>query len=374
MAGDDSGDKTELPTEHRRTESRQKGNVARSQDLSSAGMMLAVALGLSLFILPLLNAMQRLMAASLRNARPSGLDTVVTVALCRKVVRYSLIEAAPFLLLLVAAAVLVNVVQVGFLLTPEALTPKFSRVNPIEGVKRLFSMRAVIRLFGSLAKLAVVVAIAGLFIQSIMPFFLQLGGAEPAALQKILHSHLVQLAFQLALALFALALLDFAFQKWKHEQDLHMTKQEVREEMKQMEGDPHIRQRRREAHRKLAQAREMNQVKDADVVITNPTHIAVALKYDPETMPAPLVLAKGMGEIAEQIRRIAIEHRVPIIERKELARSLYRTVKAGGPIPSEMYEVFVEIMAYVYRITGRTPQGLRNEGEPGGVSPRRITD
>ncbi len=137
-----------------------------------------------------------------------------------------------------------------------------------------------------------------------------------------------------------------------------MTKQEIRDEMKNMDGDPLTRQRRRDAHRKVAQARELMQVRDADVVITNPTQIAVALKYDPETMPAPVVIAKGMEEIAARIRAIAAEHGVTIIERKPLARALFHNVKVGQVIPVDMYEVFVEIMAYVYRISGRNAPRL----------------
>jgi flagellar biosynthetic protein FlhB len=153
----------------------------------------------------------------------------------------------------------------------------------------------------------------------------------------------------------ALALLDYGFQFWKYEQDLRMTKQEVREELKEMEGDPQIRMRRRDAHRKLAEARQLKDVPKADVIVTNPTEIAVAIQYDPAKMPAPVVVAKGMGEIAAQIRRIAAEHRIPILERKPLARALYRQVKVGGVIPADMYDVFVEILAYVYRVTGRKP-------------------
>ena len=359
MAADEFGEKTEQPTDHRRTEARQKGNVARSQDLSSSGLMLAVALALALFALPWLRAMGRLIEASLKTARPSGIDAVTVVERFRRLFEYALMETAPFLLLFVAAAILINIAQVGVMVAPEALAPKLNRLNPIEGFKRLFSMRGIVRLFGSLAKLLVVVAVAGLFISAALPLLLELTGAQPADVLRVVHGELVRLAFQLALALFALALLDFGFQKWKHEQDLRMSKQEVREELKTMEGDPHIRHRRREAHRKLAQARELQQVKAADVVVTNPTYIAVALKYDPQTMPAPTVVAKGMGAIAEQIRRLAAEHAVPIIERKELARELYRTVKVGSPIPAELYQVFVEIMAYVYRISGRMPRELR---------------
>jgi flagellar biosynthetic protein FlhB len=358
MATDEFGEKTEHPTDHRRREARQKGNVARSQDLSSSGLMLAVALALALFALPWLQAMGRLIAASLKTARPSGLDAVTVTERFRTLFEFALMETAPFLLLFVAAAVFINMAQVGVMVSPEALTPKLNRLNPIEGFKRLFSLRGVMRLVGSLAKLVVVVAVAGLFISGALPLLLELTGGQPPDVLQVVHGHLVRLSFQLALALFALALLDFGFQKWKHEQDLQMTKQEVREEMKTMEGDPHIRHRRREAHRKLTQARELQQVKAADVVVTNPTHIAVALKYDPQTMSAPTVVAKGMGVVAEQIRRLAAENAVPIIERRELARELYRTVKVGSPIPAELYQVFVEIMAYVYRITGRTPQGL----------------
>ena len=358
MATDEFGDKTEDPTDHRRNEARRKGNVARSQDLNSAGLMLAVALALALAGLPLIQSMGTLIEKSIEGARPRKIEPVAVQKHFETLFEYSLLDVAPFILILVTAAIFINIVQVGVMVTPDSLSPKLSRLNPIEGIKRLWSMRAVVRLLGSLAKLGIVVAVAGLFITWAFPTFLGLSDTGAVAILREIHGSLVRLAFQLALALFALALLDFGFQKWKHEQDLRMTKQEVREEMKQMEGDPHIRQRRRESHRKLAQAREVNRTKDADVVITNPTHIAVALKYDPATMFAPTVVAKGEGLLAQQIRRVAVEHGVPVIERKELARELYRTVRAGNPIPTDLYEVFVEIMAYVYRITGRRPPNL----------------
>lgn len=358
MATDDLGDKTEDPTEHRRSEARRKGNVARSQDLSAAGMMLAAALALSTFGLSLFHAMGRLIEGSLRTVNPHTLDPTVAGDRLWVLFRFSLTAAIPVLLILVAAAILINLLQVGFLITPEAVQPKAARLNPIAGFKRLFSVRSTVKLAVSLAKLALVVGIAVLFTASVLPRFLALTGANPKALLQGAHSSVVELAFLLALALVALALLDFTFQKWKHQQELRMSKQEVREEMKQFDGDPHIRMRRREAHRKLAEAREMQAVRTADVVVKNPTHIAVALKYDPATMIAPTVVAKGMGAIAEQIHRIADENNVPIIERKDVARSLYRTVRVGGTIPADLYEAFVEIMAYVYRLTGRTPAGL----------------
>lgn len=358
MASEEFGEKTEQPTEHRRTEARRKGNVARSGDLNAAGLMLAAALAVSLFGLSLFSSFGRLIEASLKTVKAAPLDAQTAADRFSKLFQFVLVSAAPFVLLLAAAAILVNVMQVGFLVTPEAVQPKASRLNPLEGFKRIFSIRAVVRLLGSLAKFVVVIAVAALFTTSALPAFLALTGSSPVELLTVVHSSVVKLAFALSLALVALALLDFTFQKWKHEQELRMSKQEVREELKQFEGDPHLRMRRREAHRKLAAAREMQAVRTADVVITNPTHISVALKYDPQTMAAPTVVAKGMGVIAERIRRIAQESGVPIIERRELVRALYRTVRVGAAIPVDMYETFVEIMAYLYRLTGRTPPGL----------------
>jgi flagellar biosynthetic protein FlhB len=264
----------------------------------------------------------------------------------------------PVMLSLAAAALVFNLMQVGFLTAPEVLQPKLSRLNPLEGAKRIYSIQALVKLGISLLKLIVVCLVAWWFVARTLPLMLSLTGAESGVILHSVQKLTTDLALQLAAVLFALGVVDFWYQRWKHEQDLRMTKQEIREEMKEMEGDPHIRQRRRETHRKLAQARELGRVKEADVIITNPTEIAVALKYDPESMSAPTVVAKGMGEIAARIRKIAAEHRIPIIERKPLARALYRTVKVGQSIPVEMYEVFVEIMAYVYRLSGKKPPKL----------------
>jgi flagellar biosynthetic protein FlhB len=283
----------------------------------------------------------------------------------------------PIMALMVFAGIGLNFLQFGFLLTWEAVQFNFARINPLSGFKRLFSLQSVVRLGVSLGKLAVVVGIAVLFISSAMPQVMEyveiewqttesLDADAPFREQGIvppLMGHLwtaaIRLAFFMAGALVVLGVADFFYQRWKHTRDLRMTKQEVRDELKNFEGDPHTRMRRREIHRRLAQARELGQVPKADVVITNPTHIAVAIKFDPKTMNAPTVLAKGQGEIARRIREIAASHRIPILERKPLARALYQQVKVGQEIPLEMYEVFVEIMAYVYQVSGKMP-ALRN--------------
>jgi flagellar biosynthetic protein FlhB len=358
MSTDEFGERTEQPTERRRTQSRERGNVARSVDLTAAGLMLSAAALFYLLAIPVCRTLAELTATLLRSAGRPRLEVGDVVELFRNTLQTLTPNLLAILLTMMVTAFLWNVVQVGFLIAPEALQPQFARLNPLSGARRIFSISSLMRLAGSLAKLAIVVGIAAWSIGSMLPVFAQLIGLQPGATLVYMEGSLVKLAFQLSSALVSLALLDFLFQRWRHEQDLRMTRQEVRDELKEMEGDPFIRQRRREAHRKVAQARELHKVRTADVVITNPTEIAVAIKYDPKTMAAPAVVAKGMGEIAASIRRIAAENRVPIIERKELARALYRTIKVGQAIPVEMYQVFVEIMAYVYKLTGRTPPGL----------------
>lgn len=358
MATDEFGERTEQPTERRRTQARERGNVPRSVDLTAAGLMLGAATAFYLLAVPLCRTLANLTASALRTADPGPFGPFEAANRMRHVLQAVAPNLLAVMLAMMLAAFVWNFVQVGLLVAPEALQPQWTRLNPLAGFRRIVSMSALARLGVSLAKLAVVIAIAAWSVGAALPSLVQLTGLDPATTLVYLETAIVKLAFQLAAALVFLALADYLFQRWRFERDLRMTKQEIREELKEMEGDPLMRQRRREAHRKVAQARELGQVKTADVIITNPTEIAIAVKYDPERMPAPIIVAKGMGTIAASIRRIAAEHRIPIIERKELARSLYRTVKVGQAIPVEMYQVFVEIMAYVYRLTGRTPESL----------------
>jgi flagellar biosynthetic protein FlhB len=286
----------------------------------------------------------------------------------------------PVMLLMAASAVALNVLQVGFLISPEALQFRPSAINPLQGAQRILSVQAVAKLGMSLGKLAAVVTVAGLFIAGALPQVLLLaelpwetvetppGAAQtgsppeddafrefrvgPLVFGGIRHAT-VRLAFQMAGVLVVLGVLDWGVQRWKHNRELRMTKQEIRDEMKQLEGDPRTRQRRREIHQKLAAARDLHRVQTADVVVTNPTHLSVAVKYAPESGRAPFIVAKGAGEVALQIREIARRHNIPVVERKPLAQALYRDVRVGQEIPLEMYQVFIDILAYVYRLTGR---------------------
>lgn len=355
---EENEDRTEDPTERRRTEAREKGNVAKSGDLTAAALMLAAAAAVLTLAPPLSRELAGHTAASLSSVKLQ-VDQGWALRLANETAMSLGGAVLPVLVLTGLVSLGANLVQTGFLFAPEAVQPKFSRISPFAGAKRILSVRALAKLGVSLGKLGLLAAITTLVVWWSLPEFLLLTGAEAGGIASLIHEATARLAFALAAALLVLALLDFGFQKWKHEQELRMTKQEVRDEMKNMEGDPQIRHRRREAHRKLTQSRELQAVKKADVVVTNPTHYAVALRYDPATMSAPVVVAKGVDEVALQIRKIAAEHGVPILERPALARTLYASVKVGRSIPVDLYEAFVEIMAYVYRITGRTPANLR---------------
>lgn len=355
MSNDSKDDKTEPATERRRTQAREEGNVARSTDLTAATVLMAACGGMYFVGPSSAQAMTQLLRTALSADARFGITREDAAFLLQSVGLLVASAMLPVMLMTALGSLSVNLMQVGFMWSPEVLTPKFSRINPLSGFGRIFSIGAVVRLGGSLAKILLVASVGYLYLTTRQPEFFALSQQEASVILAVLGRSIVELGFYLALTLICLAILDYGYQYWQHERDLRMTKQEIRDEMKDMDGNPHIRARRREAHRKLVEARELGQVKTADVVITNPTHIAVAVKYDPLTMPAPVVVAKGMGEIAAQIRRLAAEHGVPIIERKPLARALYRDVKVGRAIPVDMYEVFVEILAYVYRLTGRKP-------------------
>jgi len=248
---------------------------------------------------------------------------------------------------------LVTAGQTGLMLTGKPLLPKFSKINPLSGVKRLVDARAAIRLVMSLGKVAIISAVAIFMIMAdideiaALPM-MTLGAAMAAS------GHMTfMLAIKLAALLVVLALMDFAFQKYQHVKDMRMTKQEVRQEMKDMDGDPMMKQRRQRVARQLAMQRMAQQVPQADVILTNPTHLSIALRYDSDSMRAPKVIAKGADFMAMRIRQIATANGIPLVERKPLARALYSSVEVGDEVPEEHYAAVAEILAYVYRLSGK---------------------
>jgi flagellar biosynthetic protein FlhB len=260
---------------------------------------------------------------------------------------------APLVLGITAAGVAVSMAQVGFNPTTKPLQPNFGKLSPIRGLGNLLNLRGGIRLVMGLSKIAVIGGVAMWVIVQDLPGILVLSELEPMPMFGVACEMVYSLALKLAAVLITLALIDYLYQRWQHEKDLRMTKEEVKEELKRMEGDPLVKQRRMRVARQLAMQRIGQTVPKADVVVTNPTHYAVALRYDSKTMAAPKVVAKGADFMAMRIRQLAALHGIPIVERKELAQALYRGVDVGREVPGEFYGAVAEILAYVYRLSGK---------------------
>ena len=260
----------------------------------------------------------------------------------------------PMMLIVPIMGLCANLAQVGPLFTTKTLMPKLSKLNPLSGLQKLFSARSLMELFKSLCKIAIIAFTAYLTIRSEMPTILMLGDMPPIQIGHFVLAVSFEIFLKTCWVLFALAVLDFAFQKWQYNRDMMMSKEEIKEEMKQMEGDPMIKSRIRAAQRDTARKRMMAKVPEADVVVTNPTHFAVALRYDAKQADAPMVVAKGQNLIAERIKEIAREHQIPIMEDKPLARALYKSVDVGQMIPVQFYQAVAEILSYVYRVKGKT--------------------
>ncbi|MGQ9524422.1 MAG: flagellar biosynthesis protein FlhB [Armatimonadota bacterium] len=342
-------DRTEAATPKRREDARKKGMVARSPELGPAIVLMAGLLSLRIFgprLVEGLRAVARFCIGSA--ASVPGTDAMWPV-LSQSAVHIA-VSAAPVLLCLVAASVLIGMAQSGVQFTLAPISPDWSRVNPLKGIARLMSLHALIDLVRSLLKVAILAAIcwsfarsAWVLVLSLSQFGLPVGLSKSAGL-------LNTLLLRTGAALAVLAVLDYGAQRWQFERSLRMTKQEVREEMRQLEGDPVIRSYVRRRHREMGTRRMMQAVPQATAVVTNPTHVAVALRYESGKMPAPVVVAKGARLLAERIKEVARQHNVPIVENPPLARALYKSVNVGDFIPPELYRAVAEILAFVYRL------------------------
>ena len=350
---DEAGEKTEQASARRKEEARRKGQVANSREVTVAASLAAIAVAGSLmgaYGFSLLTSTVRHWLAAAGSTVLSE-STLPTLALHAG--RDVLTVVIPFGLLLVGLAVGAQILQTGWVVSAEKLQWDLTRMSPMAGFKRLFSLRALMELPKSVFKIAIVTGIAYWNLKSeilALPLMLQM---EPQAVMFEAGRLSLSLTLWIAGALGVLGIGDYAFQRWQLGQDLRMTKQEVKQEHRETEGDPLIRSRVRALQREQARRRMMQEVPKADVVITNPTHLAVALKYEGARMAAPSVVAKGAGHIAERIRQLAAEHGVPIIENKPLAQSLHKIVDLGKEIPSELYQAVAEILAMLLRAKGR---------------------
>lgn len=352
MAEETGQERTEQATQKRREETRRRGQVARSMEVNSAVILITSFLVLFAFGPRFIDGFRDLMGVFFR-LDPATPVTVTSIhdLLIGLMWRYLNIMLPLFAALMVMG-VLINILQVGFLFTGEPLQPKLEKINPVAGLKRLFSKRSAETLIKDILKIIVVGWIGYSAVKGILGDILNMSGSTAAEVVAFAASNVFRIAMKIFIGYVILAILDYAFQRWDYEQSMKMTRQEIREELKQTEGDPLLRARVRSVQREMARRRMMEEVPKADVVVTNPTEIAVALRYEPG-MPAPQVVAKGRRLIAERIRNAALEHDIPIVRNVPLAQALYKAVNVGQYIPGDLYTAVAEVLAYVYKLKGK---------------------
>jgi flagellar biosynthetic protein FlhB len=350
MALGSDQERTESATPKRREKAREEGQVAKSREVVSTTLFLGNLLFFSFAGVYVYQRMVQLTSNTLGTLGDLKVSLDDTYELFLVYLSHTAMVVLPLFLTLFVLALLGNLLQTGMLFSTKALEPKLSRISPLEGFQRIFSLQSVNELFKSLIKIGIVGYIAYATIAADFRGILPL---NQQAIEEIVgffgHSAL-RLGTHTAYALVALAILDYGFQRWQYEKRLRMSLQEVKDEHKETEGDPQIKARIRSIMREMARKRMMEEVPHADVVVTNPTHVAVALRYRRQEMPAPKVVAKGSGYVAERIKAVAQEHSVPVVENRGVARALFKHVEIGGIIPETLYKAVAEILAYVYRL------------------------
>ncbi|GIV59799.1 flagellar biosynthesis protein FlhB [Rhodocaloribacter litoris] len=346
----DKQDKQFDPTPQRIRKAREEGNLFRAQEMVSV-LSLTTAIGLLALGLP--SAFEQLKAITRRVFLASGtttLDVETTLALVVEIGFKVLVLLLPFMLALTVTGIGANVLQSGWNFTTKPLTPKPSRISPLKGLQRIFSARGLFTTLKSFLKILIVGPVAYLNISGRLPELLMLHTLPVGDILGLASHWILVLVAQLLLVLLVLSGIDFAFEKWRYKEDLKMSKQELQDEQKEAEGDPRVKSKRRQFALKLARRTRLDHaVLKADVVVTNPTHYAVMLRYDPAEAPAPVVLAKGIRKRALRIKELARMHGVPMVEDRPLARALYHTVEESQEIPAELYPAVATILAEIYR-------------------------
>ncbi len=346
-------DRTEPATPKRRQEAREEGRVAKSVELNTAFLLLVSVI---FFFFTASNLGEKLKETFEYFIELSGqyhlsLNSIGHLFKSVNTAIFSILF--PFFIVISIAAFLINVVQVGFMITPKVLEIKFDKINPVNGLKNLFSLKSFGELVKSFLKAIVMTYVLWIFVKHNIPKWQNLTQQSENVVFIVLLKDTFLIVIYILIFIIFMAILDYLFQRYTFEKSIRMTKQEVKDEYKQMEGDPKVKQKIRSMQMEIARRRMMEEVKKADVVITNPTHYAVALRYDATKMNAPKVVAKGINLIAQKIKEIAKENDVPIVEKPELAQELYKKVPLDREIPEELYKAVAEILAYVYRLKNK---------------------
>jgi len=348
--GSDSSEKTEEPSSKRLEEARKQGQVPRSTDLNTAAVLLLAGGGLRMMGGHMGVQLHDLMRSGLSISREDALDESHAMAIMANEVLHAMLACAPILGLTLVAALAAPLAIGGWNMSFEALAPKFDKLNPIEGLQRMISPRSLVELTKALLKFLFIATASVILLHKHTSELMGLA-SEPVDQAMVHAANLAGYCFLvLAGTLGAIAAVDVPYQLWQHKQKLMMSRQELKEEHKESEGSPEMKGRIRRVQVEMARRRMMHEVPKADVIVTNPTHFAVALRYDDKRMRAPLVVAKGADEIAAKIREIATENNVPIFEAPPLARALHRNVEIGGEIPSNLYVAVAQVLTYIYQV------------------------
>lgn len=356
FANDEGGEKTEEPTEKKKEDTRKEGNVAKSVEITTAASFIFMFYAMQIFAGFVYEKVTAIMNYSL-SWIPIIKEGITGDNFINKFVIYIfgqiLIILAPFFIVAFLVGFITNLVQVGWHVTTKPLKPKFSRMNPISGFKRLFSPSKLFELLKSVVKVALIGVIIYMIVKDEINSIQMLLNMELLESISYIGKLVIRVGTTTGMYFILVAGADFLFQKLKHKKDIKMTKQEVKDEYKNSEGDPQIKGKIKQKMREVSMRRMMQSVPEADVIITNPTHYAVALKYDKQKSLAPIVVAKGEDFLAKRIKDVAREHNIQIVENKYLARTLYATVDIGKEIPPELYQAVAEVLAFVYNLKNR---------------------
>jgi flagellar biosynthesis protein FlhB len=360
----DEDSKTEDPSQKRLDEALEKGNVATSKEVGSFFTVLVLAVTVSWFAPSIMIDAKKMLMPFLDNAYSIAVDQKGVGLILYKLSFASFAVIILPLLATMVAAIAAGFLQHGFVLSTEPMKPKLNKISPMAGFKRIVSMRSLVEFIKGIIKIIVISIVAYMAVEPMLGHFKQLPDQSTHDMLIFLASICTKIMVWVAIAMFFIALFDVMYQRWQHTKSLRMTKQEVKEEYKQSEGDPHIKGKLRQLRMERAKNRMMASVPTADVVITNPTHFAVALKYDTTSMQAPVVVAKGQDLVALRIREIAEENKVPVVENPPLARALFSSTEIEQEIPLAHYEAVAKIISYVYGLKGKKPAAPPRRNRP----------
>jgi len=352
----EGGEKTEPATPKKLEKAREEGQVAKSQDLNTAILLLILFLCLKIFggfMFDRINQIYHFYLGIIADYAKEEFTIARAMSLLSKGLLEIVIIVLPIFALGLLGAFVVNVVQVKWKVTMKPMKPKFSKINPINGFKRFFSKDKIVELLKAIMKIAVLFYVIYDSVKDQWGLIVNIYQLNFVSALNLIVDTVINIAFKISLVFLVIAFADWYYQRWKFKDDMKMTKQEVKDEYKNAEGNPQIKGQIRRKMQEASRRRMMQQLPEADVVITNPTHLAVALKYDKETAEAPVVIAKGADFLAEKIKETARNNRIEIVENKPLARMLYYNVEIGDQIPPELYQMVAEILAYVYNLQGK---------------------